>query len=282
MQVKIQRVDEKQAARWLDGMGRNRKLSPTRVELYKNAMMNGEWEANGATIVFNGTGKLMNGQHRLEGHVAAAEEMNKRLVLPYIVVRGVESKAFDTIDDLPPRRGKDVLHIRGVKNSSRVAAAIYTLHQLDRLEGKVGFGGVSLSKGLTNKEVLHKYASNKGIAKSADFFEELDYTHGLFPPGAAIALHYQFSKLNEVMANKFVTQVMTGEGLKAGSIEMMLRNKLLKERAKRSSGQMSKTAKMGLFITAWNAKRGKQGLVHHPSGDQLRFRWSIDRFPEVQ
>ncbi len=208
-------------------------------------------------------------------------DQQKKLVLPYIIVRGVDSTAFETIDDLPPRRGRDVLHIRGVANSSRVAAALYTLNQMDRLTGHVKKIG-RLAGGITNKDMLRLYQENKGIADSANFFQNLEYTSGLIPPGAVIALHYRFSQLNKVMANAFVKQVMTGEGLKAGSVEMMLRNKLLKERARRIGGNMGKVAKMGLFIKAWNVKRGKADYVHSPHGKHIRFRWHIDAFPEVQ
>lgn len=79
------------------------------------AIENDEWELNGATIVFDENGNLIDGQHRL----TACIKTGKPIVT--IVVRGIKRSAQITMDTGVKRRLRDYTKMRGYENYSHVA-----------------------------------------------------------------------------------------------------------------------------------------------------------------
>jgi hypothetical protein len=70
----------------------NRPLNKLAVERYASDMAAGRWALNGTTIVFDVSGTLVDGQHRLAAVVSA------QVTIDALVVRGVPQGSFATID----------------------------------------------------------------------------------------------------------------------------------------------------------------------------------------
>ena len=73
----------------------NRKPNKAQVAYYAKMMNEGEWELNGESIKFSGSGetlRLLDGQHRLMACVEA------NVPFETLVVRDIEEKTFDTLD----------------------------------------------------------------------------------------------------------------------------------------------------------------------------------------
>lgn len=79
---------------------------------------NNIFELTGDTIKFSESGRLLDGQHRLE----AAAKSNRTLKTH--VVFGLDEAIFDVVDQGKKRSPSDVLTLCGVKNASIVAGAI--------------------------------------------------------------------------------------------------------------------------------------------------------------
>ena len=80
------------AAKWLENNTDNRKQRGSYISEIANAMRRGEWQTTHQGIAFAKCGKLLDGQHRLEGIVRA------NLNLEMLVVTGLSPTTFSTID----------------------------------------------------------------------------------------------------------------------------------------------------------------------------------------
>lgn len=105
---------EEQAALEETSVVKQRRLDKNRVGQYAAEMRSGGWMLNGEGIQFNGA-RLLNGQHRL----AAVVEANTPVQM--LVVRGVDPKAFSTIDQGKSRTIGDLLKMQGLMYSSELA-----------------------------------------------------------------------------------------------------------------------------------------------------------------
>lgn len=104
-------IDPVLAAKWLDAVPEfQRKIDPKQVKKLVLAITRGEWRPNGATIVFNSKGELIDGQHRLSAIIETGR------TLPSIVVTGVspEESTFHTIGDEKARKITDFVQSANV------------------------------------------------------------------------------------------------------------------------------------------------------------------------
>ena len=104
------------ASAMLEGNYDNRKLREFIVEQYANDMTQGRWKPNGAAIVFDTDGGLVDGQHRLRAVIASKSTIDN------VVVRGVERETRDTIDIHQVRSSGDILQMFHIPNGNNVAA----------------------------------------------------------------------------------------------------------------------------------------------------------------
>lgn len=89
------------------------------------AITKNEWRMNGATIVFNEKGELIDGQHRLHAICKSGKSVLS------LIVRGVPAdvQTFYTIGDEKPRKLGDFLRSRHVNNVSSVLSMYWNIKQ---------------------------------------------------------------------------------------------------------------------------------------------------------
>jgi hypothetical protein len=89
------------------------------------AITKNEWRMNGATIVFNEKGELIDGQHRCHAIVKAGKNVYS------LVVRGVPAdvQTFYTIGDEKPRKLNDFVRAKHVNNVSSVLNMYWNVKQ---------------------------------------------------------------------------------------------------------------------------------------------------------
>lgn len=96
---------------------RNRRISKPLVTQYAQLMERGEWMFNGDPIRLNCDGTLLDGQHRLSAIVQSGQPQR------CVVIQGVQTEAFKTIDTGRKRGTGDMLSIRGFKGAVHGLAA---------------------------------------------------------------------------------------------------------------------------------------------------------------
>lgn len=105
------------AEKYLEANTVNRTLRQNHVYKLSSDIKAGRWHLNGASIVFNGDGTLLDGQHRLAAIVHAGTPVDM------LVVRGVSKAAMPSIDANISRKASDVAHLAGFTNTNVVVGA---------------------------------------------------------------------------------------------------------------------------------------------------------------
>jgi len=205
------------ATAWLSKNTNNRSLSARRVEQYARDMSQGKWKMTHQGIAFDGNGTLVDGQHRL----AAVIQSGKPIKM--LVSEGVEGDANEFIDRGRARSFADTLKMRDVKYTTQVSAACRMILIMDR--------GI----------MQPSDAERDSIFKSRPFGASLTWLseevctgmHGGDPRKAAAYygpltwVHRYFSTECEA----FDASVRTGDGLRAKSPELLLRDYLMRQHA---------------------------------------------------
>ena len=104
-QYAVETITPGEARQILEGNENNRRLNMATVDYYRRQIENGVWQINGESIKLDDRGYLLDGQHRLLAIVKA----NKPVTT--LVVRGLSSEAFKTIDAGKSRSMSDYLKI---------------------------------------------------------------------------------------------------------------------------------------------------------------------------
>lgn len=113
----IEMITPEKAQAYLAFNTNNRNLRRSHVDRLASDILSNRWIFNGATIVFNGDGTLLDGQHRLAAIVQAG------IPVTMAVVRGVSKSAMSTIDANVSRKAGDVFKLNGVMYATRVVSA---------------------------------------------------------------------------------------------------------------------------------------------------------------
>jgi hypothetical protein len=117
----IERITPAQAERYLERNDINRKFKLHHVTRLASDISEGRWNINGSSIVFNGDGTLLDGQHRLAAIVKAGVPVDM------LVVRGVSKSAMATIDSGVSRSAGDVAYMQGYANATSLIGTIRLL-----------------------------------------------------------------------------------------------------------------------------------------------------------
>lgn len=235
------------AEEWLKANTRNRPVKEAHVRHLAREMAAGRWKENGESIKRNGTA-LLDGQHRLLACVKCGKPFRT------LVVEGLPSDVFDTIDQCVPRSGSDTLAVMGEKNTKRLSAALGLLDKYitGRMAGSVKY---------SNADIEELLLRHPGIRSST---ERSDLKTRLLPPALASFLHYIFSQKDPALADQFMDQVLRGKGLSEGQPVYLLRERLVDNSL--AKAKLSPAYIAALAIKAWNFTRAGKSITY------LRFR----------
>ncbi len=126
MKSEFVNITPEKAKELLQGNTHNRNLSKSRVADLAAQMKNNKWLCNGDTIRVSKTGRLLDGQHRLNAIIAS--NTTQKMLL----VTGLPDEVFTTIDVGAVRRSGDFLKIGGFINSNTLAASALAMISYER------------------------------------------------------------------------------------------------------------------------------------------------------
>lgn len=255
------------AARWMERNVRNRPLSPVTVEKYRRDMVAGQWVYAADPIRFDSMGNLLDGQHRL-----TALAMCEDLTLPFLVVRGLPAETQMVMDQGRKRNAGQQLALKGVKNSSAVAAAAKVTIMWE--EGLLFRDNKAAQVAVTSPRIEAWVAENYDLIESVGSYYSAIRNNDA-PPSVAFAAAIRFAQINPDQAHAFYLALAnggTGMGHPINTLDKRL------QRVRREGLKMPQRDYLSLFILAWNAYRdGRQmSKFQRPRGG----RWSAENFPE--
>lgn len=218
-----------------------------RVQKYVGIIRRGEWQVNNDAITFDSAGVLQNGHHRLTAVVESG------IGIPILVLRGVDSSAYETMDQGQKRTLAQILKDHGELYATNLAALANAAFMY--AQGHYGVG--TRTHGWpTYHQAVQFIEQNPEIRESV---QVATLTAGdLHCSPLALGLsHFLFTQLDAEEAEEFFAVLRSGEGLHPGDPIYELRERLLKDA--RGPKGMSNKEQIALTIKAWNFwRRGEQ------------------------
>lgn len=216
----------------------NRHIKHVKAAQYSADMSAGRWVFNGEPIIISDTGELNDGQHRMQALIDA------NITLPFLFVFGLSRDSRETVDQGAARGAGDYLSMGGMTN----AVTVGTIARLVLAYERSDYQNIE-TRYITNTEVVLRARNDPSIGESAHFGVCAGHRSTQYVAGTILGFcHYVFSQISAPDAEEFLTQVATGEGLKAGSSAIAVRDRLL------AVGK-GRTPKVAILFRGWNFHR---------------------------
>lgn len=246
IEVSLETISPETAKEYLSRNVNNRKIKKLAKEMYVRDITSDNWVLNGDTICFDVEGNLVDGQHRLLACIEAGKEFET------LVVRGVQSKAKDTIDTGVNRTSADILDFEGIPDSNNLTSAV---RKVLSFEGKISeytSGGKSVK--YSHSEVISEFKNLKDLYLYANDFSRSMYSRNKNIPRSFIAamIVYLISRLNypKEKIETFFTQFVDLEPA-CSSVRAM--RVALSQDSKNNTGKLKPLAKQAIIFRCWNA-----------------------------
>lgn len=246
-------VTPRLAQLWLANNEGNRRPSAAKVKRYAAMMRDNVWDLNGETVKFSRSGRLLDGQSRLQAVVMAGKTVTLELRF------GLEDLHQETMDSGELRSIGNTLQMRGESDYCNMAAALRTLHLYIN-------GGLvpSAVRATTSRPALY-FGNRQALALLAKHPELRSWVRAaqqpmlkrFCPPSRLGCLLYVFSRIDPVAAAAFRDGLAKGEGLVSFSPILALRQRL---EIALGEEKMPVAAKLVLVVKAWNAHRAGERL----------------------
>lgn len=228
---------------WLITNKVNRILSESRWTAIGLDLLEGRWQYNGAPILFDENGDLMDGQHRLTACVEAAVPFTSD------VIRGFPRSVMETVDTGKSRTASDIAGLNGIKNAN-VAASIAGLALIHKRHGvhRMGNGNCKPSKTEVVQAIRTLPDLEHSVMIAAHFGKRL------VAPRILGFSHYIFSRQDRPLAERFFHELQLGSGLSETNSVLHLRERLNANRTNPlGKGRLPDLYIVALFFKAWIA-----------------------------
>jgi hypothetical protein len=257
----------------------NRKIRESKVNRYAGDMKRGQWRDTGESIKIAGTGRLIDGQHRLAACVVAQKPFRT------LLVEGLSEESILHVDTGLPRNRGDVLRFRGHEQWTNEVAQVARL--LIGLEKGVNIGNHQAVAELGDELLIH-------VAEK--WYDELVYC---IRKGSALqnrvglskrlwaGLIFEMRQCDEEMASEFFDKLNTGTNLDPGSPILALREWAAKQarNARERRAPLSDKQYFTAFHLAWNAwiENKSMSVIRHYVRDMpglLELNWKEVRLTQ--
>ncbi len=225
----------------------NRNISKAKVDAWAASMRRGEFVDSSETIKIDQYGRLMDGQHRLTACVQSGISFYATVSygVPYEI-------AVNTIDIGHRRTPGAILQINGFKNPQDLASAVkWMLAMEDKSLIPSRWGTKSVSAPL----LVSTASEHPELQAIVRWLIKLRMGGITQATGAFAALCYRFKKVDAKSAKNFFERLADGSSLERGHPILVLRDRLMRERAQKLHGGLPLWQKIKLAIYAWNAYR---------------------------
>lgn len=236
----VMEITPAKAREMLKGNNSNRKLSKANVTGIVNAIKRGEWKFNGSPIIIGISGRVLDGQHRLE----AINEAEKSVCS--LVVSEIPDDVFDTLDIGRKRNNSDTLRIRGEANANVLAATAKLLHSYYIKSGvKFAMGGHSSLTPIQTENVITAHPSiRESVAYAVHNNKDI---RSMLTVSLSAAIHFILTQVSSDIGLSFIEKMRTGANLEIGNPILALRRSLVQCQTKQPRFRAH------LVFKAWNA-----------------------------
>ena len=270
-QVSIEFITPEMAVRSLATSPSNRRLRDKRIDALAEALTNGTFLFNGASIVFDDEGRLLDSHHRLMACVRSGVGFES------VVVIGVNPKAKRNVDTGAARSLADTLGEDKETSTSALGATLTRLVRFERaMENGGGEANFAADKTYVAPGTSLQYLDDHPEVREAvrKSFELRD----VISPSRVAWLVYLTARARPRKSTEFFGKLATGENLDGTHPCHVLRNRLLIAMADRRA-RLKDSEYYAILIKAWNAFLEGRPLT--PRGLAWRIEPSGTRAPEA-
>ncbi|MEH7879332.1 hypothetical protein V7799_17715 [Rhizobium laguerreae] len=255
----IQQITPQLAAELLQHVVTNGHVDRSTLQAFERDMRDRRWVLNGAPIILSTDGQVLDGRARLHACVRSGVSFQT------IIVKGIRSSTFETIDSIRKRTLADVLFIRSEVHGRSLGAALRIIWSYQ--------SGVTPGKGKVpgTTALLAVLEQRPEIRDSV--LPALRAVP-LLPHGCGIALHHLTSRVSPEKADQFIAQI--GEPVSSLPDDPIVQLRSALAGLRGQGGARKQRYILAIAIKAWNAfYRGRK--VKH-----LRFGSEREGFPRLE
>lgn len=245
-------IDASAAQKILDKKTKNRPLMESSARRLARSIDRGEWVTNGESVIFDASGNLMDGQHRMRAIVLA----NRPIVTYCVFLQRSREAAFDTIDLGSIRKVSDMIALDGHSLYRQCAAVARLLHAYEFMVSNEASGlscatGGNQGAAPSSTAMKRFYEQNQVEIDAATAFVSpfKKQLTGFIPESIVGFATLMARRYDPVKAGRFIEAVVTGENLSKTSPIWLLRTQILQAGRK----ELGPSYKLALLIKTWNA-----------------------------
>lgn len=240
------------ATLWLQHNHNNRSFRVGLAERYARDMRNGHWHLTGEPIQFASNGRLIDGQHRLEGVKRSG------IAVRMFVTRGLPDSAQQFIDQGVSRSAADALSLSGYAQTHALAAAA----RLGVLtDNGVLFRDRAVQK-VSHAQIIEWVEAHPDIVDATKFVHCAPQKNTHLPPSIMAYAYYRFAEIDPDQASDFFVRLGAGANLPPGSPLLALQSRVnqLAIHGQRPTPRQL----LGMLFRVWNAWRKHRSIHRLP------------------
>jgi hypothetical protein len=243
MKIEKKTITPSIAKSMLEKNTNNRNCSTKTVLVYSNSMKKGLWKEDTFEVIkISKSGRVLDGQHRLQAVVKSNMEIN------FHIAYDVDDSVFDVLDTGKKRNASDVFKINNVKNSNVIPSMIQLYFSL-----KNNFNVRSTQLTKSNSELIFIYEENSTFwdmvgTKSLTWYHNFSK---ILPPQYVGGLYAFFYEISKDDATNFMDDL--ANGTTDNKAILILRKRLVDDKV--SIRKISSDVKFALIIKTWNFYR---------------------------
>jgi len=224
-----------------------KKLDEDRVKKIEKALINGTFNFNGATIVLDADGRLIDGRVRLQACV------NTGIKFRSLIVWGVDIKGQYTKDTGRSRNVIQILSKRGYNNPKALYYCASILHGIINSDGSSDGINDKYDSNITNQEVLDIIESTSDLETSVDLIMSDKHKYLTTSIYHLIVLDYlcRFVDDRSDIADEFLLVLSNTKNAEPDHPVAILRT-IFMTSSYRSHTQVSKKKQIALMIKSYN------------------------------
>ena len=240
-----ERITVKMAKEFLASRRENqRSLGKRHVAGLVDAMLFNRWIPNGESIKFDEDGCMIDGQHRCAAGIKAGKSFISDIVY------GLPKDAYYTIDQKSRSRSPaDVLYMNGEISTRTLTAALSYNMAYEKKE--IAKSGKSQWIVPDAQQICAELKKNPAMRESV---RTCNRCSAIMASSPLSFLHYRFAKKDKDLADKFLTQLTTGENLSKTNPVLHIR-KVLQEDKIQNKAKLPMGEKIAYVIKGWNILR---------------------------
>lgn len=243
----VELITPSKAQEYLTRNVNNRRLREIIVNVYADSMKRGLWRLSNDAICFTKSGKLINGQHRLQAICKSGCSAK------FNVSRGYDEDDIMVMDNGVARSSGDVLYLQGIENSNTISGVIKRKLILNKSHQGIGKYNHSNDK-ILNSVVNEEYFAHEEFYQDVVLFAKNCYRKLRVMAESeygGISAHLILDLNHSEEEVKSFFKEFVGANPETNGAIGLLRSKLVNDKI--SKAKMSATMKQKLIIKTWNA-----------------------------